>query len=377
MKIEEFRLERLQSLWENEVAINLTESGVHPYTLGELLTKDELAELLEVRLGYGWTNGDPALRQAISHYYREASPENVLVTTGSAEANFLAMWTLLEPGDEVAMMLPNYMQIHGLARSFGVTVNPFHLREELDWAPDLDELRFAVTERTKMIVICNPNNPTGAVLSPRTMATIVEIAERVGAMIYADEVYKGVELDGEEGASFYDLYERAVVASGLSKALSHPGLRVGWLVGPQELIADAWHHNDYTTITTSVLSQAIARRILEPQRRQQILERNRCLLRDNLIHLQAWLDQRRGRFTLVPPRAGGMAFLRYDYPIQSTELARRLREEHSLLVLPGDVFGMDRYLRIGIGEPSERLIAALEILGRVMDGMAAAEPARR
>ena len=335
MKIETFELERLQSLWENRVEYNLTESGVHPYTLRELLRPDEIEALLDIRLGYGWTNGEPALRERVASYYDGATAENVLVTNGSAEANFLAMWSLLEAGDEVVLMLPNYLQIWGIARSLGVEVKPFRLREEDDWAPDLDALRDAVTQRTRAIVVCNPNNPTGAVLSRSAMETIVELARGVGAVVYADEVYKGVELDGRERPSFRDLDDGAIVAAGLSKALAHPGLRVGWLVGPRKFIASAWKRNDYTTITTSLISEHVALAILAPERRQAILERNREMLRQNLVVLERWIEQRPDRFRLVAPKAGGMAFLGYRYPINSTVLATRLREEKSLLVAAG------------------------------------------
>lgn len=368
MHIEEFKLERLQSLWENEVEINLTESGIHPYTLRELLDEAEIDELLNLRLGYGWTNGEPTLRDAIARLYPRASSDTVLVTNGSAEANFLAMWTLLEPGDEIAVMLPNYMQIWGVARALGVEVKPFRLRPDAAWRPDLEELAAAVSPRTKMIVVCNPNNPTGAVLSRAEMDAIVEIADRAGAIVYADEVYKGVQLEGEEGPSFHDLYDRAIIAAGLSKALAHPGLRIGWLVGPESFIADAWHRNDYTTITTAIPSEYVATRILEPARRQQILDRNRRMLRENLGLLNDWLaaqptQDRADSWTFTPPQAGGMAFLRYPHTIGSTELATRLRQERSVLVLPGDVYGMDHYLRLGIGEQRDTLVKGLAILG--------------
>lgn len=370
MKIEEFQLERVQSLWENEVDINLTESGVHPYTLRELMDDDELAELLDLRLTYGWTNGSPDLRDAVRHWYPGASRDQVLITCGSAEANFLAMWTLLEPGDEIALMLPNYMQIWGLARSLGAEVKPFHLRSNgKRWAVDLEELDAVVGPRTKAIVICNPNNPTGSVLTEQEMDRIVEIASRSGAMIYADEVYKGVELDGEERPSFFGRYDKVAVASGLSKALAHPGLRIGWLVGSEQLIADAWHRNDYTTITTSVLSEKIAEKILEPATRSRILERNRNMLRHNLGLLQDWIAQRPDRFQLVPPEAGGMAFMSYDYKIGSTELSTRLRQERSVFVLAGDVYGMDGHLRLGIGEQAELLSRGLEALGAFCDAL--------
>ena len=367
MQIETFELERLQSLWENRVDYNLTESGIHPFSLRELLERHELETLLDLRLGYGWTNGEPALREAIAAYYPGASAENVLVTSGSAEANFLAMWSLLEPGDEIVAMVPNYQQIWGLARSLGVVVKPFRLREDQAWSPDLDEIRGLVSRHTRAIVVCNPNNPTGAVLGRETMQSIVEIADTVGARIYCDEVYRGAELEGVESPSFRELDERSIVAAGLSKALAHPGLRIGWLVGPEDFIAAAWKRSDYTTITTCVLSEHVATIILKPERRQAILDRNRAILKENLRLLSGWIAERCKLFRFVPPRAGGMAFLRYASPINSTELSRRLREEKSLLVVPGDVYGMDGFLRIGIGERSDYLARGLELLGQGFD----------
>ena len=371
MNIEEFQLERLQSLWENRVQYNLTESGVHPYTLRELLTPQEIDQLLDVRLGYGWTNGDPGLRETISAHYPGSDLEQVLVTSGSAEANFLAMWTLLEPGDEIVVMLPNYMQIPGIARSLGVEVKSFRLREELGWAPDMEELRAQVNARTKVIVVCDPNNPTGAVLSLDQMKEIVEVARQVGAYVYADEVYKGAELDGLERPSFFGLYDRVIVSAGLSKALAHPGLRIGWLVGPRDFIADAWHRNDYTTITTSAVSEHVANLILQPDRREEILERNREFLNTNLSTLMDWAADKKELLSFVPPKAGGMVFLRYQLAENSSDLARRLRKQKSLLVLPGDVYGMDHYIRIGIGERASYFDAGLALLAQGL-----AEPSR-
>ena len=370
MDIEEFKLERLQSLWENEVEINLTESGVHPLTLRELMSDGEIQELLNLRLTYGWTNGSPDLRDAVRRYYPGTSRDQILITSGSAEANFLAMWTLLEAGDEIALMLPNYMQIWGLARSLGVTVRPFHLRPNGErWALDLDELEQAITPKTKAVVVCHPNNPTGATLTEGEMDRIVELAESVDAWVYADEVYKGVELDGRERPSFFGRSEKVAVASGLSKALAHPGLRIGWMVAPEPLIAQAWHRNDYTTITTSVLSEKVAEKVLEPATRRRLLDRNREMLQNNLDVLVQWIAQRPDRFSLIPPQAGGMAFMQYRYNIGSTEFSTRLRQEKSVFVLPGDVYGMDHYLRLGIGETSDKLTRGLDALAEFCEGL--------
>jgi len=123
------------------VDYNLTETGVHPYNLRELFNREDIEQLAAVRMGYGQTDGADELKETISRLYPGAGPSNVLVTNGSAEANFIFTWSHLGPGDELVLMLPNYMQIWGLARSFGVTVKPFRLKEELNWGPDLEELK--------------------------------------------------------------------------------------------------------------------------------------------------------------------------------------------------------------------------------------------
>ncbi len=360
MRIPIFELERVQSIYENTVDFNLTESGFHPYTLKELLEPAQIEQLADTVLGYGQTNGAAPLRERIAALYSNQSADNVLVTNGSAEANFIACHTLVEPGDEVVMMVPNYMQIWGIVEEMGAFPRAFHLREDQAWAPDLAELRDTVTPATKMIAVCNPNNPTGATLSEVDMREIAAIAESVGAWVYADEVYRGAELDGVELSSFADMSGRVLVNGGLSKAYALPGLRLGWLVGPDEVIADSWAYHDYTSITAGILSNAIAEIALSPEVRPTILERNRTMLRTNLDLMLDWVRGFDGIFHFVPPRAGGMAYIRYDLDINSTQLADWLRSEHSVFILAGDTFGMDRYFRLGIGAETGYLAAGLE-----------------
>ncbi|MGB2764873.1 MAG: aminotransferase class I/II-fold pyridoxal phosphate-dependent enzyme [Candidatus Aminicenantaceae bacterium] len=366
MKIEIFELERTQSQWENRVKYNLTESGIHPYSLNEILDKEEIKDLLSLRLGYGQTNGSIELREAISRLYPGTDLDNVLVTNGSAEANFITIWTNLEPGDELILMLPNYMQIWGIARSFGVTVKPFYLREDLNWGPDLDELKSLISPRTKMIAVCNPNNPTGAVLSKEEMKEIVHIAMEAGAWIYSDEVYCGAELNGEETPSFFGLYDKVIVCHGLSKAYALPGLRLGWLVGPKETIEKSWASHDYTSIASGILSNHVAALVLQPERRKKVLNRNRKILKKNLVALEKWIDKHKTLFNLIPPKAGGIAFPRYSLEINSTELATKLMKEKSVFIVAGDLFGMDHYLRIGIGSEKNYFLAGLSLFDETL-----------
>ncbi|MGH9725318.1 MAG: aminotransferase class I/II-fold pyridoxal phosphate-dependent enzyme, partial [Candidatus Acidiferrales bacterium] len=166
MRINPFDLERWQSVWENIVELNISESGVHPLSATELAgSASELEKILELPLGYPQSNGSEELRSRIAELYPGAKAENVLVTCGGSEANFIASWALVEPGDEVVFMLPNYMQIRGIAESMGAQIKPLWLRENLQWGIDVGELSRLITPKTRLVSICNPNNPAGSVLS--------------------------------------------------------------------------------------------------------------------------------------------------------------------------------------------------------------------
>jgi aspartate/methionine/tyrosine aminotransferase len=367
MQVEPFRMERMQSEWENRVAHNLSESGVHPMSVGELLGDDPADVLRGERLLYVQSNGSEPLRRAIAALYPGAGPEHVVVTNGTAEANYVSVWGLVEPGDEVIMMLPNYMQTWGVVRAQGATVVPWNLREERSWAPDLDDLRRAVTARTRLIIVCNPNNPTGSILTVAAMREIAAVAAKTGVWILADEVYRGAERTEDETPTFWGMHDRLLVTCGLSKAYGLPGLRIGWVVGPPDVIAQLWGRKDYLTISPGALSDVLARKALAPATRPRILARTRGILRRNYPVVQSWVEARPRALRLVPSRAGAIAYLRYGWKVNSTELVERLRDEHGVLIVPGDHFGMDGFLRVGFGNEPEDLEAGLRRMAAHLD----------
>ena len=159
--------------------------------------------------------------------------------------------------------------------------------------------------------------------------------------------------------------ERAIITSGLSKAYGLPGLRIGWIASQPSLIASLWSYHDYVTIAPGALSDRLARVALAPERRGRLLERTRTILRRNLPLIEAWLRDA-GGFHWITPEAGAIIYVGYDHPINSTTLVTRLREEKSVLIVPGDHFGMDRYLRLGFGEPPEYNRAGLERLKELL-----------
>ncbi len=366
MRFETFRMERMQSVWENRVRFNLAESGVKPLRLEELL---DPAALGDTPLGYPQTSGSEELRELVSDLYPGSDAANVLVTNGTAEANFISVLNFVEPGDDVVVMFPNYMQIWGLARSLKANVKPLPLREENNWRPDLDELASAVSNKTRLIAICNPNNPTGVMARDDDLREICKVAGKVGAWILADEVYTGAELGDEPSATLWGWYDRLLVTCGLSKAYGLPGLRIGWVVGPVDQMEELWSYKDYTTIGPGALSEKLARVALEPKKRHQILERTRTILRGQLPLVEQWVEKQGGLFSMVRPQAGAIAYLRYNMDVSSTELITRLREEKSVLVVPGDHFGMDHYLRIGFGYDRENLTKGLELFSELLENI--------
>src|SRR6185295_6318506 len=310
MKLEQFAMERMQSTYENQVDFNLSESGVQPLRLAELVD-DEAARdaLMTEALRYTQSNGTVPLRSDIAALYPGASADHIQVTNGGSEANYITTWNLVEPGDEVVLMVPNYMQTWGLARAFGGAIKEWRLvcdGSPQRWRVDTGALEPLVSSRTKLIIVCNPNNPTGARIDEADLDRIGAIASRHGSWILSDEIYRGAELDGRETPTMWGRSDRVIITSGLSKAYALPGLRIGWIVGPPATIASLWSYHDYTTISPGALSDFLARRALEPDRRALILARTRRILNENFPIIARWLDAHGDLFTYAPPDAGAI-----------------------------------------------------------------------
>ncbi len=372
MKFSPFRMERWQSTYEHRVDFNLTESGVHPLTAAELLAMAESPpDLAAIRLSYGQSNGSDELRALIASQYEGAPEQSVVVTTGGSEANFASFWQRAGSGSPLAAMTPNYMQVPGLEATLGTEVLPFELREEEGWRPDLEQLAGALAAGARTILITNPNNPTGKTLTHGEMAEVVRLADRHGAWILADEVYRGAEVGADTTPTFWGRYDKVVVTNSLSKAYGLPGVRIGWVVAPADVADQLWARTDYTTIAPASLSDALACVALSPEVRPRVLERTRGIIRNNLGVLAQWLHARDDIFAYTPPDAGAICMVRYREGPDSLDLAERLRVEQSLLVVPGEHFGVESSIRLGFGIPEAELASALGRLDSAFAAVAA------
>jgi len=370
MPLEIFEMERMQSTWENLVDYDLSESGILPVSLRELAEMGfDLEPALDTPLSYSQSDGTPELKERLAKLYPGAKPGNIEVTNGTSEANFLVGFSRISPGDGFAMQLPNYMQLWGLPRGLGAEVATFRLQPKKSWEVDWEEFDKAVTAKTKLVYVSNPNNPTGSVLSRDAMKRIVSRCEKVGAFLIADEVYLGAEIDRERTPSFWGMSDRVIVTSGLSKAYGIPGVRIGWIVGPEELVAKCWAHHDYMTICPNKLSDIIARTAVEPDNREKLYARTRKLLKSNLAILREWLESLEGALTFRPPEAGAICLARYRSPLGSVEICERIRRNQSTLIVPGAHLGLEGHLRLWMGGKAEYLREGLRRVGEELRGI--------
>jgi aspartate/methionine/tyrosine aminotransferase len=364
MPIELFDMERMQSTWENVVDYDMSESGVRPLTLREMVDMGfDLDGFMNQPLGYSQSNGTIELRAGIAAHYPGATLEQIEVTNGTSEANYLIALSQLRPGDEVAMEVPNYMQMPGVARSLGATVRTFRLRQDTGWEPDWDEFERAVTPKTRLLYLSNPNNPTGAVLSDEAMTRIVGRCEQTGTWILADEVYLGAEIHRPRTRSFWGISERVIVTSGLSKAYGIPGVRIGWMVGPEALVHECWTQHDYLTIGPNKMSDRIARVAVQAGNREACYRRTRDILRHNLPIVRDWVASFDGRLTWREPQAGAIGLMQYSSDVPSLEIADRIRTNQSTLIVPGSHVGLEGHLRIWLGGREDFLREGLRRIG--------------
>lgn len=360
-----FELERWQSDWEQKVEINIADSGVDPVPVGELLDGD-LDALARHPLHYPEVNGTQRLREQIAALYPGCTPDQVLVTVGAAEANSLVTQLAVGAGDRVAVMTPGYQQVRGLAVNAGADVVDLPLAQDRGWRLDLDALETAVRPGTTLVSVNTPNNPTGTVLTDDELDAVVAAAARTGAWLHSDEVYRGSELDGPEAPTAWGRYDKVLAIGSLSKAYGLSGLRVGWVVGPEDAVQELWRRHEYATIATASLSMLLAERALEPATRGRLLDRQRTLARAGRDTLLDWVATLPELVALERPASTALGFPRLLRDTDSVAVATELRDRAGVLVCPGVYLGAEGHLRLSHALDPARTSEALDRIGKVL-----------
>jgi aspartate/methionine/tyrosine aminotransferase len=373
--IKPFAVEQWMNAHETTATWNTAETCVDSLRVEELLAlvgdgDAALRRLLETKLTYGHITGSPELRAAIAALYDERiGPEDVITTNGAIGANFLSLFALVEPGDTVVCVRPTYQQLFSMPEALGAKVRLLSLREEDGYLPDVDELCSLVDDSTRLIVLNNPNNPTGALIDEPLLHEIVAVAREHGAWLLCDEVYRRLEHEpGTTAPSVADLYERGVSTGSMSKSYSLAGLRTGWVVGPPDLIERCLEVRDYTTISCGVLDDALA--LLALEHLDELLARNLEIVRGNLAVVDEWLAAE-PRLHHVRPRAGTTTLIRYEYPVPSVELCQAMFDFNGAFVMPGVAFDEEHSFRLGYACARDVLdggLAAISAYLRTLEG---------
>ena len=313
-----------------------------------------------LKLGYGETQGLPELREEIAGLYRSVKPENIIVLAPE-EGIFITMNTLLEKGDEVITPFPGYQSLYEVARSLGCQVKFWEPKFKNGWSFELEDLEKLISDKTKLLVINFPNNPTGEKKKKKVQEEIVDLAKKNDIVLFSDEMYRYLEYQEEDRLpSIADLYENSVTLFGMSKTFALAGLRIGWLITKKEQwLNDFQVFRDYTTICNSAVSEILAVMGLKSQ--EQILRRNQEIIRYNLTLLERFFTKYDTYFDWYTPKAGPIAFPRLKGKTDVNEFCEDLLDKKGVMLLPAEVYDFKgNHFRIGFAR--ENLQAALDKL---------------
>lgn len=366
MNMKPFAVEEWMNKWEKGAKYNIAETCTDSLSADELfeLTGEDkeafFKEFSSRRLTYGHVEGHPGFKKGVCGLYESIKPEHVIPVHGASGANHLVFYSLVNPGDRVISIMPTYQQLYAIPQSFGADVKIVKLKKENGYLPDLEELEHLAVPGTKLICINNPNNPTGALMSSGMLRQIVRIAEKAGAYLLCDEVYRHLSQEDDACDSIADLYEKGISVSSMSKVFSLAGLRLGWIAcRDMGVIRECLSHRDYSLISCGMFDEALADTALRHS--EILLERSRGIVRENLRILDDWV-QREKHISYVRPKAGTTALLFYDLELSSYEFCEEMYHKTGAFVTPGDCFEEPKSMRIGYackGQELERGLAAV------------------
>jgi aspartate/methionine/tyrosine aminotransferase len=303
-----------------------------------------------LKLGYTESQGHPLLRNEVSKLYKQIRPENVLIAAPE-EAIFVAMQTLLAPGEHVIAISPTYQSLYEIARSLGCHVTPWSLEPTTNvWKIDIQQLEHSITSQTRLLVLNFPNNPTGFLPTHQEFDAIINLARKHNLTVFSDEMYRLLEMDPAlRLPSVADVYEKGIALSGLSKSFALPGLRIGWLTTQDSNLIERWlAFKDYTTICNSAPSEILG--MIALQNTEQIVQRNLEIIRGNIASAEQFFNKHQDKVAWVSPKAGSIAFPRWLGAEPMEQFCQDVLNEQGVMIVPGNLFDFPgNYFRVGLG----------------------------
>jgi aspartate/methionine/tyrosine aminotransferase len=354
MKIPDFKLEEFWKKYEFTSPYLLCCSDAETWTLQELLAiadEDSKQRWHSLALGYTESPGHPMLRQEIACLYDSVKAEEILTFAGAEEGIYCTMKVLIEPGDHVIVIDPCYQSLATLPKAFGGEITAIQLKFENQWNLDLEEVKKAFRPNTKLLVLNYPHNPTGTLLDRKVLDDLIQLARKIGAYIFCDEVYRYMEVDETERMpSIADVYEKGISLNVMTKSFGLAGLRIGWLATREaHFLKEVGSYKLYTSICNSAPSEILA--IMALRAKDQILKRNRNIMLKNLNVLDEFMQRNCTHLSWNRPQSGTMAVLKLLLPIPIETFAEDLVRFEGILIMPGSVFDLSgNFFRIGFGK---------------------------
>jgi aspartate/methionine/tyrosine aminotransferase len=332
---------------------NLAASGPFAVKTSELLELEGAAtrdHYLNLGLDYIENPGSESLRRAVAGLYSTLDASDVRIMSGASEALLLLIWSIAAPGINIVIEEPCYGNVPGVAESLGIEVRKLPLRQEDGWKPDFERLSRLIDEKTRLVYLVHPHNPSGSVLDREEMEAIASLTERTEAIVVNDEVFRLITLNDEVKPSIVDVVENAVSIGDMTKPWGLGGLRVGWIGSRRhDLLDQLSSARDYSTMCCSAPGAFLAELALRHS--DQIIAPRLAAARDNLERLTTAITRTNGILTWRRPEAGYTAFVQMPEHISTMAFCRRLAQEQRILLLPGGVYGSryEGFVRFGYG----------------------------
>ena len=337
---------------ETHAKYNIAETCAASISFDDLrgLSEDKSIEIWSssTKLTYGTIRGSEKLRTNLANRYSAKKPfqaDNILITPGAIAANMTVFYGLIGKGDHVICHYPTYQQLYEVPKRLGAEVDYWKAEESKNWQLDIGELKSLIRPNTRMIIINNPHNPSGAIVPKPTLDLLIEVAEEHDLIVMADEVYRPLFHSVSPGSpsfppSILSLgYAKTIATGSLSKAYSLAGIRVGWIASrSSEIIEACAQARDYTTISVSQLDDQIAAYALDNNCIHSLLSRNIQLAKRNLEILERFVESHRWACEWVKPVAGTTAFIKISHmgsSVDDVAFCQKLLEDTSVMLVPG------------------------------------------
>ena len=350
--------------YQYEIDNDIGESGI------KYLSLDSLGvDLGSLGLRYGYHTGSPELRALIAQEYEGLTPEHIAVTTGSSEANFSVITSLVDMSHHIIVEYPNYPSLYEVPRSLGLPYDLFRLTYEENFEPNLEKLESLIKDETSLVTLTHPNNPTGSMISENALRKVIALVEAHDAYLLHDETYRELSF-AKPPPPAATLSNRAISMTTVSKTYGLPGIRIGWIAGPRKIVESVRAVREQVTICNSTLSEAIALAALK--QKDSILKSAKERVQRNFEVLKRWMAHQ-DSLEWVEPTGGVVAFPRLKTEASTEALCRLLVTKYRTFSIPGYTFGMDRHMRIGFGGSTDELNEGLARLKLAMEECASTD----